>query len=83
MDGGIIDNLKLSEYQVLQVVKEWYTNGMYPDILMDDNGLELDEICEIYSDALTRDNDYIDVEAYDKMLNRAANNNNEVISKFD
>jgi hypothetical protein len=46
MDESIIDKLGLSELQVWQIVMDWYTLGMYPDILQDENGLDLEEICE-------------------------------------
>lgn len=41
---NIIDHLGLNTFEVLQVVKEWYTNGMYPNILQDENGNDLEEI---------------------------------------
>ena len=47
-----IDFLKLTEKQVLKIVLEWYTNGMYPDILQDEYGYDLEEIIEneLYND---------------------------------
>jgi len=42
----IIEDLKLTELQVLNIISIWYTNGMYADILQDENGCELDEIAE-------------------------------------
>ena len=38
---------KLGEEQVVNIVMEWYTNGMYPDILQNKEGEDLEEICEI------------------------------------
>lgn len=50
MDEEIKDNtidfLKLTEKQVLKIVLEWYTNGMYADILQDEDGRDLEEIIE-------------------------------------
>jgi hypothetical protein len=42
-----IKKLKLTEEQVVNIVMEWYTNGMYPDILQNEEGEDLEEICEI------------------------------------
>jgi repressor of nif and glnA expression len=44
---SIINKLNLTELQVWEIVKEWYTEGMYPDILQDEHGHDLEEICEI------------------------------------
>ena len=41
-----IDHLGLNHYEVLLVVKEWYTNGMFADILQDERGRDLEEILE-------------------------------------
>lgn len=46
--NSIIKKLKLTDKQVWLIVKEWYTNGMYHDILEDEEGYDLEEICEIY-----------------------------------
>jgi hypothetical protein len=46
MEESTINQLKLSELQVWEIVMEWYTLGMCPDILQDHNGLDLEEICE-------------------------------------
>ena len=43
---SVIKNLKLSEEDVLTIVLEWYTNGMYPDILQNEEGEDLEEILE-------------------------------------
>ena len=44
-DKSIIKEKNLSDSDVWNVVNEWYCNGMYPDILQDENGLDLEEIC--------------------------------------
>ena len=44
-DENLITELNLSQLQVLQIVSEWYTNGMYADILQNEDGLDLEEIC--------------------------------------
>tara|TARA_R110000803_G_scaffold105904_1_gene174070 strand:+ start:257 stop:463 length:207 start_codon:yes stop_codon:yes gene_type:complete len=44
---NIIEDLGLTELQVLNIVSEWYTNGMIPDILQNEDGWEL---CEITDD---------------------------------
>ncbi|WP_166919842.1 hypothetical protein [Flavobacterium poyangense] len=41
-----IEILGLTRNQVLKIVLEWYTNGMYPDILQDEDGFDLEEIIE-------------------------------------
>ena len=43
---NIIEELGLTELQVLNIVSVWYTNGMIPDILQNSNGCELDEIAD-------------------------------------
>ena len=43
---NIIEDLGLTELQVLNIVSEWYTNGMIPDILQNEDGWELDEITD-------------------------------------
>jgi hypothetical protein len=43
--SNIIEQKKLTELEVLQIVNEWYTNGMYADILQNEDGLDLEEIC--------------------------------------
>lgn len=39
--------IKLSLNEVNHIVSEWYTNGMYSDVLQDENGLDLEEILNI------------------------------------
>jgi len=46
MIENLIEKLKLTEQEVLSIVNEWYTNGMYKDILQDEDGNDLEEICE-------------------------------------
>lgn len=45
----IIEHYGLTKYEVLNIVREWYTNGMYEDILQNEDGKEL---CEILIDAI-------------------------------
>ena len=40
----LIKLLNLTDFEVLQIVKEWYTLGMYQDILQNENGEDLEEI---------------------------------------
>jgi|TARA_R110000803_G_scaffold108436_1_gene176701 hypothetical protein len=47
MEENIIERLKLNEQEVVAIVSEWYQNGMYKDILQDENG---NELCEITQD---------------------------------
>ena len=42
---SIIEKKKLTELEVWQIVNEWYLNGMYADILQDEDGRDLEEIC--------------------------------------
>tara|TARA_R110001583_G_scaffold21580_3_gene82011 strand:- start:1028 stop:1219 length:192 start_codon:yes stop_codon:yes gene_type:complete len=46
MEENIIEKLKLSEQEVINIVSEWYLNGMYPDVLQNEYGHELCEITE-------------------------------------
>ena len=52
----MIKKYNLSEIEVLSIVHEWYTQGLYADILMDEDGDELDEICEQRIDIILKDN---------------------------
>lgn len=54
MQDDLIKNLNLTELEVLQIVLEWYTRGYYADILLDEDGFELDEICETLIDNIIR-----------------------------
>ena len=54
MQDDLIKNLNLTELEVLQIVLEWYTQGYYADILLDEDGFELDEICETLIDNIIR-----------------------------
>ena len=37
----------LSNVEKVQIINEWYTNGMYPDIIQTEGGCEVDEYCDI------------------------------------
>ena len=41
----IIQDLKLTQRQVLLIVRQWY-NREYPDILQNEEGDDLEEICD-------------------------------------
>jgi hypothetical protein len=43
---NIIEDLGLTELQVLNIVSQWYTNGMMPDYIANENGTQLDEIAD-------------------------------------
>ena len=43
---NIIKDLGLTEMQVLNIISVWYTNGMMPDIIQNEDGLELDELVD-------------------------------------
>ena len=43
---NIIKDLGLTEMQVLNIVSRWYTNGMMPDIIQNEDGWELDELVD-------------------------------------
>jgi hypothetical protein len=43
---NIIQDLGLTEMQVLNIISKWYTNGMMPDIIQNEDGFELDEIVD-------------------------------------
>ena len=45
-EESLIEELKLTQKQVIIIVQEWYTNGMYDDILQNKLGEDLEEICE-------------------------------------
>jgi hypothetical protein len=47
-----VEFLRLTEKQVVNIVMEWYTNGMCTDIFQNEDGLDLEEWCEkrLYSD---------------------------------
>ncbi len=46
MEENIIERLNLTEQEVINIVSEWYENGMYPNILHDEDGYELCEITQ-------------------------------------
>ena len=41
---NVIERLELTDAEVINIVSEWYLNGMYPNILQDEDG---NELCEI------------------------------------
>tara|TARA_R100000963_G_C4574961_1_gene58320 strand:+ start:50 stop:259 length:210 start_codon:yes stop_codon:yes gene_type:complete len=43
---NIIEDLKLTEMQVLNIISRWYVNGMMPDIIQNEDGYELDELVD-------------------------------------
>ena len=53
IDGsGYLDNLlELTEIEVLATVRHWYLS-MHPDIFQDEEGNDLDEVCENIIDQL-------------------------------
>ena len=42
----IIEDLGLTEMQVLNIISIWYVNGMMPDIIQNEDGWELDELVD-------------------------------------
>lgn len=56
MLNEIIKKYNLSRLEVLSIVNEWYTMGYYEDILMDEDGMELDEICDLEIEAILEEN---------------------------
>ena len=45
-NDNIIEDLGLTEMQVLNIISQWYVNGMMPDIIQNEDGLELDELVD-------------------------------------
>ena len=43
---NIIEDLGLTEMQVLNIISRWYVNGMMPDIIQNESGWELDELVD-------------------------------------
>tara|TARA_R110000868_G_scaffold74337_8_gene214970 strand:+ start:6604 stop:6762 length:159 start_codon:yes stop_codon:yes gene_type:complete len=43
---SIIENLGLNNKQVLEIVLEWYSNGLNSGILQNEHGQDLEEIIE-------------------------------------
>ena len=43
---NIIEDLGLTEMQVLNIISRWYVNGMMPDIIQNEDGWELDELVD-------------------------------------
>ena len=58
LDGSfeIIKKYNLSKLEVLSIVYEWYAMGTYEDILMDEDGMELDEICDLEIESILEAN---------------------------
>ncbi len=50
---SLIESMELTHCEVLIIVKEWYLNGSYPDIVQNEDGLDLEEIID---DELTKIN---------------------------
>ena len=44
--GNLRKEKGLTHKEVVEIVRLWYTNGMYKDILQDEDGKDLEEICE-------------------------------------
>ena len=57
LDESLITLYNLNDKEVYGIVNEWYTRGLYPDILQNESGHDLEEICEmfIYNDVLLTD----------------------------
>tara|TARA_R110002020_G_scaffold180509_2_gene374963 strand:+ start:818 stop:1162 length:345 start_codon:yes stop_codon:yes gene_type:complete len=49
---NVIQELNLTPKLVLRLVKDWYTKGMYADILQDESGRDLEEIIERELDSI-------------------------------
>ena len=45
-NDNIIKDLGLTEMQILNIISIWYVNGMMPDIIQNEDGLELDELVD-------------------------------------
>ncbi len=43
---NIIEDLGLTEMQILHIISRWDVNGMMPDIIQNEDGWELDEIVD-------------------------------------
>ena len=43
---NIIEDLGLTEMQVLNIISRWYVNGMMPDIIQNEDGWELGELVD-------------------------------------
>jgi hypothetical protein len=46
---SVIEEKKLTDLEVWNIVQEWYTGGMYGDTLQDEDGTDLEEICGMYT----------------------------------
>jgi len=52
-----IKEKNLTELEVWQIVKEWYLNGMYADILQDEDGRDLEEVVQFEIDSIDNINE--------------------------
>ncbi len=43
---SLIQKKRLNDYEVLEIVREWYTNGMCHDIFQNEDGSDLEEWIE-------------------------------------
>lgn len=43
-----IEDLRLTDEQVRDIVYEWCTNGMCPDIFQNEDGIDLEDYLEIF-----------------------------------
>lgn len=41
---SIIEHYNLNGFEILMIVKEWYSNGYFTDILQDEQGNDLEDI---------------------------------------
>ena len=57
IETPMIEQKGLTKLEVLHIVKEWYTNGMYADILQDEWGNDLEEIIEREVDSIDNINE--------------------------
>jgi len=46
LEDSVIEKHKLTDLEVILIVKEWYEN--YEGIFQDEDGCDLEEICDIY-----------------------------------
>tara|TARA_R100000654_G_scaffold17963_1_gene37532 strand:- start:159 stop:326 length:168 start_codon:yes stop_codon:yes gene_type:complete len=53
---SIINKKKLTDIDVWNIVKEWYCNGMYANILQDWQGNDLEEICDYQIEIINNKN---------------------------
>ena len=46
ISDDLIEEKGLTEKEVVEIVRLWYTKGMYADILQNEDGEDLEEICD-------------------------------------